>query len=201
VSWEQGWPIRVFWDQYNSNTIISNSKSNNTITIQYNHSIFFANTIPIQFQPFKSYFNTIHNTIHRQFQISSGTRRNNNMERNNYMTIISYTKCYTIVLSWSSWNWLSGTQRVGRLEYGQTEEEVATINWRLEKVVCCVFLVLIDTYYKYCVLFDSIWFLLIIVAVLVIGLLKKTPIQFQYNSVENKIWTIQYNTIHGLSKS
>ena len=32
-----------------------------------------ANTIPIQFQPFKSFFNTIHNTIHEYFQISPNT--------------------------------------------------------------------------------------------------------------------------------
>ena len=119
-----GWPMHTFWNQYNSNTIIGKGNFRNTITIQYNQSIFLANTIPIQFQPFKSYFNTIHNTIHTQFQISSDTRRNINMDWNICMTVISRTQHYNLCChgmrqfiypewvltfwnrkSWKSWKW------------------------------------------------------------------------------------------------
>ena len=65
----------------------------NTITIQYNQSIFLANTIPIQFQQFKSYFNTIHNTIHAQFQIPSEYQEYHQigMKYLSYITIVSCT--------------------------------------------------------------------------------------------------------------
>ena len=65
----QGWPIRAFWDQCNSNTIITNWDFSNTITIQYDQSTIPANTITIQFQQFKSSYNTIHNTIYNTFWI------------------------------------------------------------------------------------------------------------------------------------
>jgi hypothetical protein len=47
----QGWPIPAFWDQYNSNTIISIYNFSNIISKKYDKSILLANTIQIQFQP------------------------------------------------------------------------------------------------------------------------------------------------------
>ena len=87
----QGWSKQAFWDKYNSNTIISNWNSRNTITIPYNQSICLSNTISTQFQPFKSYIKTIHNTIHTQYQFS-----NINIEWKIYLTIISRTQYYNL---------------------------------------------------------------------------------------------------------
>ena len=87
--------------------------------------------------------------LHTQFQITSDTRRNINMEWNIYLTLISCIKhyklcCHGLNQYWYA-EWLLTFWTPKRLEY-RTEYDVATLNGRFEKVVSSQFLwfVLID---------------------------------------------------------